>query len=617
MIKIFILFFLIGSLNASTIELSYTDNKIKEFTIGYIQDKDISLDIEQVKDLEFKQISNRHAFSGKNGNTWYKIELKNATEIDKEIFLHNSLAYFSKEIYIFEFSNDKLIDQNRYNILEESASNKLIGSTLVYTLSIQARSQSTIFIKNTPMVSNLFSLNIYNKKSSIESLINQQFYSILIISIMFALAFYNATLYFFNRRKEFLLYALYMITPTVGLVYKYGLVFSYFHLYGESSYWFNLTAILMPAFLILFIKQVLNIQEMDKKINYILNGVLVIIAINIAVAIMIDLSIAMEMFKFMFLLTSIAIVYLVTYLFKTSHPLATIFAFAYGFYLSGLMITILAMSGVIELNFFTFHSGGIGLIIEGLLFSFLMHNNIKILEEKITKQREIIISKNKKAQLGDMINAITHQWKQPLSRITSITSLLEFKIGKESEITTKELSEKITQINSDTLFLSETIDDFRDFFSPNIIANECDIALIIKRAISLSQDDTMVKEISISTDLNFTKKIETHRNELLHIILNIIQNSKEAFKRSDSEIKIIKVIGYEKNDKTYIDIIDNAGGIEKENLPFIFNEHYTTKEKQSGSGLGLYLSKIILEDHFQGTIEARNIGEGAMFRIIL
>ena len=616
MIKILILLALFISLNATTIELNYENKKFENFKIGYIQDKNSSLSIDTIKNMKFKEINNRHAFSGKTGDMWYKLILKNQTETDKKIFLHSKLAYFSKEVDIVEYSNNQLLDQNRYNILEDTRDNRLLGSTLVYEMLIPPQSESTIFIKNRPMVSNLFDLNVYSEKSSIRSLINGSFYSVVIISIMFTLAFYNLTLYFFNARKEFLLYALYMITPATGLMYKYGLVFNHFHLYGESTYWFNLTAILMPAFLIIFIKQALNTKEMDKKINYILNTLLIVIAANIAIA-LVDLSFAMEIFKLMFILVAISIIYLAIYLFKISHPLAMIFTSAYAFYITGLIITILAMSGVIELNFFTFHSGGIGLIAEGLLFSYLMHYNIKILEKKVRDQKELIISKNKKAQLGDMISAITHQWKQPLSRITSITSLLEFKIDKQAKVPTKELSDKIEQINSNTIFLSDTIDDFKDFFNPNIVATECDIDTVIQRAIELSVDDTMTKEITITTDLNFTKKITIYKNELLHIILNILQNSKEAFKRSQIDIKLIKIIGYMQNEKLYIDIVDNAGGIDKESLPFIFDEHYTTKEEKSGSGIGLYLSKIILEDHLKGSIEVKNINGGAMFRIIL
>jgi len=602
-------------LSATDVEVNYTDKNFENFQLSYIQDKNSSYTISQVQEMQLKRIKNKHGIAGKTGPIWYKLDLKNLTQIEQKLYLHNSFAYYSKEIDIFEFSKNKLIDQNRYNILTKGSSNPLVGSTLVYQFTIAPESETTIFIKNTPMVSNLFNLNIYDEKSSLEALMSTSFYSLVIISIMLTLAFYNVTLYFFNRRKEFLLYALYIATPAIGLMYKYGIIFSHFHLYGENSYWFNLTAILMPAFLILFIKQVLNTKEMHKKINYMLDTILFIIIIDVTIAFLVDLTLAMEMFKLMFAFTTIALIYLSYSLFKYSHPLATIFAAAYGFYIGGMIITILSMSGVIEMNFFTFHSGGIGIIIEALLFSYLMHYNVKILEEKIRQQREVIISKNKKAQLGDMISAITHQWKQPLSRVTSITTLLEFKLNADVEIPPTLLKEKITQINSNVHFLSDTIDDFKDFFNPNNIIENCNVESIVDRAIALSKDDTLAKEITIVKEIDIQKNLDIYKNEFLHIILNIIQNSKEAFKNSTGEIKLIKIIGYTKEDKVYLDIIDNAGGIKQDKLPFIFNEHYTTKEEKIGSGLGLYLSKVILEDHLKGSIEATNIKGGAMFRI--
>jgi len=617
LIKIILYLSLMNFLFAADIEINYSDKKFENFKLSYIEDKNSSYTISQLQNMQLKPISNRHGISGKTGPTWYRLTLKNVTDIEQKLFLHNSFAYYSKEITIFEFANHKLLDQNIYNILSDKSVNPLIGSTLVYKFFIAAHSQTTLYIKNVPMVSNLFNLNLYNERASLEALFSQSFYSLVVISIMLTLAFYNATLYFFNRRKEFLLYALYIVTPAIGLMYKYGIIFSYFHLYGESTYLFNITAIIMPAFLILFIQQVLNTKEMHRSINYMLNTIIVIIILNISLAVFHDLTIAMEVFKLMFIATTMVLIYLSYYLFKHSHPLATIFATAYGFYIIGMIITILSMSGIIEMSYFTFHSGGIGIILEGLLFSYLMHYNVKILEQKIRQQREVIISKNKKAQLGDMISAITHQWKQPLTRVTSITTLLEFKLNANVEISPKMLKDKIAQINSNIHFLSDTIDDFKDFFNPNNKVENCDIETIVERAISLSNDDTLTKEITIVKEININKELQLYKNEFLHIILNIIQNSKEAFKNSTEEIKLIKIIGYTKDDKVYIDIIDNAGGIQQDTLPFIFNEHYTTKENQSGSGLGLYLSKVILEDHLKGSIEASNIKGGAMFRIIL
>ena len=617
MIKLLVILSFFITLHASTIKIDYSNVKYEDFSVSYLIDKNSSLTIDQVKNMDFKSIHNRHGLHGQRGTSWYRITLQNITNLNKEIFLHNNLAYFYKQTDIFEFHNEEMKDKHVYNILEDSSSNKLIGSTLVHKINIPANDTLVIYMKNIPMVSNFFDLNIYDERASIKAVSNKDFYSIIIISIMITLAFYNATLYFFNQRKEFLFYALYMITPAIGLNYKYGTIFSQYQLYGESAYWLNLTAILMPGMLILFVQQVLHTKVLNKKINFLLNTLLVLISLNAIIAITIDYTLAIEIFSFIFLLVTVVMIYLIIYLFKTSHPLAIIFASAYTFYFSGLILTILAMSGIVELNSFTFRSGGIGLILEGLLFSYLMHYNVKLLEKEIREQREIIIVKNKKAQLGDMISAITHQWKQPLARIGSITSLMEFQITNGTPIPPEKLNEQISQINTSIYFLSNTIDDFKNFFNSKQEKKICDLATLIEKTIILSKDDTLAKEVTINTHLDFTHSISIYQSELIHILLNIIQNAKEAFKEANEDIKLIKIIGYNKQEHTYIDIVDNAGGIDEEKMPFIFNEYYTTKDQKSGSGLGLYLSKIILEDRLEGSIEAIPLKGGTMFRIIL
>ncbi len=600
------------------VEITYSATKINSFELSYIVDNNSTYNLKKIKNAQFKTIHNRHAITGKVVAIWYKLELNNITDETKEIYLHDSFAYYSKYIQIFEYSKNRFIKQGEYDILAEKQSNKLIGSTLVYKLDIPANTKTTLFIKNEPMITALCDINIYDKKSSQERILGDSFYSTVIVAIMMTLALYNMVLYLFNRRKEFLYYALYMLSPALGLMYKYGIIFSHFQFYGEQAYLFNLTAIIMQGFLILFLKQVLQTQKMAKKINIILNVGLGMILIDFLFGLFVDLTLAMEAFKFMFIFIASTLIYLGYFLIKNSHPLGKLFVGAYGCYAVGMVITILGMSGIIELNFFTFHSGGIGIILEALLFSYLMHFNIKILEKRVFEQREIIISNNKKSQLGDMLSAITHQWKQPLSRMASATTLLEFKLSKNQKIEPKELREKIEYFNNDIHFLSDTIDDFKDLFNPNEAIKEYDLRAIINSAVKMSQENSVTNKIEIMEDLKFdTPIIKTYKNELRHIILNIFENSKEAFKSSDEAIKIIKVFGYNKGDKVYIDIIDNAGGIKKEHLPLIFNENYTSKKEKVGSGLGLYLSKVILEGHLKGSIEATNIIDGAQFRIIL
>ncbi len=603
-------------LHAQLIEVNYSDTKFENFNVQYLQ-TDSALTVDQVKNSSFKPINSQNAFYGHSGSIWYKIEIKNISQIDKKLFLHEDFAYFSKIISVYEFKNQKLFDQNRYDVLDSGENNKLIGSALVHPFVVEANGNITIFIKNEYMVSSLVDFKIYNQKESLKALTNKTFYSNIIITVLITLALYNFMLFLFNKRKEFLYYSLYLLNAGVGLSYMYGSLFNNFYLYGEKTYWFNITAILVSLFLSLFIKYTFNTRKVYKRVDLLFNIIIYLVLANIALAIFVNLTVGIAMANVVFVLSFFVLIYFSYVLIKTSHPLAKIFTIAYGVYIVGFFIVLLSLSGAIPLNDFTFHSSGIALVLEALMFSYLIQNHIKILENKLREQRELIISKNKKEQLGDMISAITHQWKQPLARITSITTLLDFRLEQGTKINNKDLKEKISQIESNIHFLSHTIDDFKDFFNPNSVAEICDISRIIDQAIELSSDDTLAKEVTIKTDLNFERKISIHRNELLHIILNVIQNAKEAFYESNEEIKMIKIFGNLKNDKVEIDIIDNAGGISEENLPLIFNENYTTKKKKAGSGLGLYLTRVILEEHLKGSIEAKNIEGGTMFRIIV
>jgi len=612
-----LILFLLSVSSVFAIEINYNSSTYENFEIQYYIDKDNSMRLVEIKDVAFSPISSVNAFNGKVGILWYKIELINKTKLNKKLYLHNDLAYFSKAITIYEIKNNSLKNQFFYNIMDCKESNKLVGSTLIHPIDIKSNSSLTLYVKNEAMVSSIVDFNIYDKKNSMDSLTNKTFLSNIIIAILISLAAYNLMFYFFNRRKEFLYYSIYLINASLGLMYMYGTIFNNFHLYGKLTYYFNITMILVPLFLVLFLKTTFDINKLNSTLNKFFTTVIGIAIITIFIALFVDLILAVEIGKINFIYSFVVVIYFSFFLFKIEHHMKKVFLIAYFTYVIGMLISILAISGVIPINFFTFHASGIALVFEAILFSYMINNHIRNLELEIIKQKEIIVSKNKKAQLGEMINAITHQWKQPISAISSVSTLLEFKLLNKKELTSDELKEKVAQINKNIVFLDETIDDFKDFFNPNKTLKEHDIKKIIDRAISLSQDDTLIKGIIIDTDIKYSKKIFVYKNELLHIILNIIQNSKEAFKRSDEDIKLIKILGYEIEDKVYIDIIDNAGGISQDTLPHIFNEYYTTKQHKSGSGLGLYLSKFILEDHLKGTIEVKNIQGGAMFRIIL
>lgn len=621
-IKLFLSVFILYAtiLNAiNIIEINYEKLNLENFNVGYILDTDSSYDIDTIKNKKFTSISNHHSFGNTSSTLWIKLEIKNNTKIDKKIFIHNNFAYFSKEITIYEFQNNKLLEQNLYNILEDS-SNKLTGSVLVYPLTLDAKNSKIFYIRTTSMVTQTSDLNIYDEEAHIEALMHRSFIPNILIMILLSLAVYNIFLYFFNRRKELLFYSLYLINALIGLSYMYGTIFHDFGIYGKEVYWVNINGILVSGLLALFIKSIFDFKQENKLLNTLLNSIIYLVTLDILIAIFIDLQLSIDLVIFIYLYSFSIIFYIGFILYKQKHQLANIFLTAYIIYMVGFSLTILSLFGIIPLNTFTFYASGISLVMEAFLFSYLIHYHSQLLKNKLVEQQNTLILKNQKAQMGDMIRAITHQWKQPLNTISSTIMLLQFKIEDNESISHDTLKTKLTQMDKNIHFLVETIDDFKNFFKTNKDKKESDLTQLIEKAIYFTKDDLLDQEIIIKTDLQFTRKVNIIENELLHIILNIIQNSQEAFrdiKNRENSIKMIKIIGSSDDKNTYINIIDNAGGISEDTLPYIFHENYTTKDKKDGTGLGLYLSKIIIEDHLGGSIEANNIADGTMFRILL
>ena len=236
----------------------------------------------------------------------------------------------------------------------------------------------------------------------------------------------------------------------------------------------------------------------------------------------------------------------------------------------------------------------------------------------ISNQKRMLIEQSKSVLMGDMIDSIAHQWSNPLSIIGLIGLSIKhnmdgYAINKEEN---KDLAKKLM---SQVRHLKETLNEFRGFFRNDKKQEEFLIKDIIDNALMLSQDDLMKYKITIQIIGDLNIKSLGYPNELKHVILNIINNSKDAFvtKSEDKNInnRRVYIEIHKDNNIPTISIFDNAGGIPEHILPNIFNPNFTTKK--NGSGVGLYLSKMIVEDSMSGKIFAQNIGNGAKFQIEL
>lgn len=242
------------------------------------------------------------------------------------------------------------------------------------------------------------------------------------------------------------------------------------------------------------------------------------------------------------------------------------------------------------------------------------------IKEEIKKNQEKtaqLIQQSRFAQMGEMISMIAHQWRQPLTAITATTNNLLLKDMLNQEITKEELKEELELITDYSKHLSLTIDDFRNFFKTDKQKEEHLVENLIEKAINIIRTSFESNGINLITDYKFNKKITTFSNEIQQVLLIILKNSEDALIENNISDKKIYIFTYEEKNCVVIKIEDNAGGISTEIIDKIFNPYFSTKKAKEGTGIGLYMSKIIINDHCKGKINVENSKNGAIFKIKL
>jgi len=235
--------------------------------------------------------------------------------------------------------------------------------------------------------------------------------------------------------------------------------------------------------------------------------------------------------------------------------------------------------------------------------------------QKRIMQEKMLLCQNRMATMGVMIDSIAHQWRQPLTHINSILMNIS-RVTESDPHNIEYIDNKIDNIFRVTEQMSQTINDFRNLFKPNKEKKYFKLYKLINTILPLM--DKNLKDIELTLEVDKKLEIYSYQNELSQVFLTILQNSIEALDERDIKDKKISITIRDIDDKQiYISISDNAGGILEENLPHIFEPYFTTKDYRDGTGLGLYIAKIIIERSMGGSIDVKNINSGAKFIIYL
>ena len=237
-------------------------------------------------------------------------------------------------------------------------------------------------------------------------------------------------------------------------------------------------------------------------------------------------------------------------------------------------------------------------------------------ELKIKEQEEIMIAQSRHAAMGEMISMIAHQWRQPISVIAMDANniLADIELEMVDETTLQETS---LDIISKTQELSKTIDDFRNFFRPEKVAQEVLLKDIVNEALGIIQASLKNNNIELIFDSSTPYKIKTYARELMQVLINLLNNAKEALVEHKIQRRKITLSIEKKADKYSLNVCDNAGGVDEKIIDKIFDPYFTTKGEKNGTGLGLYMSQTIIDKHLNGTLSVTNKEDGACFEIVL
>lgn len=422
--------------------------------------------------------------------------------------------------------------------------------------------------------------------------------------IIFCAFLYYLIIYYSTRIKYFLYYSLMQLFVLFSLT---GFMYFSYQAYPKelAQAIVDIVETLSFLFTLLFVQAILNTKEKMPLVHKLLA---IFILLNI-----------LDLFAIFIYKYSILYIYLPFYIGFLIPSIVGFIAILKGdknaiVYTIGWLVicifiyaaqkSLIPISGIYIIHF--------GAPLESLIFSFALGYTLKKMVEEKNEKEKLLIHQSKLASMGEMINNIAHQWRQPLTHLGFINMNLQLAFEDEP-LNKKYLKEKIEESNFQLDFMSKTIDNFRDFYKPNKQKELFYISVAVKKALEIMEPILESNKIEFQFNVIKDKQINAYENEYSQVILNILTNAKDVLiSRQIQNPKIIISIN-EKNDSIITTILDNAGGIENGYINHIFDPYFTTKQK--GSGIGLYMSKMIIESHFKGKIKVLNKEKGASFSI--
>ncbi len=485
-----------------------------------------------------------------------------------------------------------------------------LNDSQVHTFVIRVTSTSLILIEP----------QLWSQEAFITKERNTQLMHGLYIGSLFILVLYNIFILYSVRDLTYFYYVGYLFMNLSVFLTFHGFSFEYIWPEGIliNHYAMVFSGLLGTASAVEYSRHLLKMNLFSKTGNRFLKGYVVFLLITALMTLILPIRYSITGSTLLGLFSIAVMIFFGLLRLQKGYRPAMYFVAAWMIFTGASVLHLLKNVGIVPPFIISNHGIMIGTIGQALVFSFALADRINILENEKQESRLILVQQSRMAVMGEMIGAIAHQWKQPLSHITLLTEDIE-EMYREKSLS-QDILENITgKIHSQVKFMDDTINDFRNFFKPSGGIVSVPAGAVVKEMLSLMESFSRTAKSVITLDGDTEARVYAYPNELKHVILNLLNNSLYAIRQqceSDREYRgNIKII-IRKTDK-YVNIItsDNGGGFEPAVLKNAFRPYVSTKGDK-GTGLGLYLSRMLVEQ-MGGKIILENSGDGASVTVAL
>ena len=563
-------------------------------TFGLLKSNDIAIHIANIKtyDKDFSPIPKTEKFQDTNTTYWLKIDLGTAFPSGRFVYSYADADFSEHSILPSQQLEKFILD----GVQSMKFTYKQGSSPQVYYFKLVPRHYRISF--RFVYVSTPETFYAYLAKDSHIQLVLG-----LILGLIIMAGIYNAAMYYYNKDISFLYYALMQLFMSL-ILYSY----SGAYLWDEGSFfsrniiYVNIISLTTALFATFFTLSFLEVKTYLPKLYSISRIIIVLLLIDMCISLFYK-SLIIEYYILPFFM--LLLIYAGYKRMRQGYKPAR-------FYLAGwIVLTVAVFLNIFQVGYdYTIIDPlYIGAAVEAILFSLALSYKMRMVAEEKEQQKELMVHQSKLASMGEMIGNIAHQWRQPLTHL-SYTFMNIKEAQKHGELDEQYLSSKVDDATLQLEFMSQTIDDFKDFYTPNKAKEDFSLATATEETLELMKNTFEYSDIEVELLVMDDIQVHNYKNEYKQVLLNLLSNAKDALvERVTKSPKVTIVI-----DKNIVSIEDNAGGIKEEILKRIYEPYFTTKV--GNTGIGLYMSKMIVERNIKGDLRVENRQDGARFSII-